>query len=124
MKLSVQAVNFDVAKQLDEYINKKTARFARHLREDDELVIRLSVVKPATNLNKQVDVRIGDLFASKTCDTFIRDTHVQMNSQRIFSIRISYGQIKFCVSLGVYIDCVPGYFNRQIILTGYYFIKG
>ena len=70
MKLSVQAVNFEIAKQLDEYINKKTARFARHLREDDELVIRLSVVKPATNLNKQVDVRIGDLFASKTCDTF------------------------------------------------------
>lgn len=70
MKLNVQAINFEIAKQLDEFINKKTARFGRHLREDDELSIRLSVVKPATNLNKQADVRIGDLFASKTCDTF------------------------------------------------------
>ena len=70
MKLSVQPLNFEIAKQLEDYINKKTARFGRHLREDDELSIRLSVVKPATNLNKQADVRVGDLFASKTCDTF------------------------------------------------------
>lgn len=70
MKLNVQAINFEIAKQLDDYINKKTARFGRHLREDDELSLRLSVVKPATIQNKQADVRIGDLFASKTCDTF------------------------------------------------------
>ena len=70
MKLSVQPLNFEIAKQLDDFISKKTARFGRHLREDDELSIRLSVVKPATIQNKQADVRIGDLFASKTCDTF------------------------------------------------------
>ena len=70
MKLNVQAINFEIAKQLDDFITKKTSRFGRHLREDDELSIRLSVVKPATNLNKQADVRVGDLFASKTCDTF------------------------------------------------------
>ena len=70
MKLSVQPLNFEIAKQLDDYINKKTARFGRHLREDDELNIRLSVVKPAIIQNKQADIRIGDLFASKTCDTF------------------------------------------------------
>ena len=70
MKLNVQAINFEIAKQLDDYIKKKTARVGRHIREDDELNIRVSVVKPATNLNKQADVRIGDLFASKTCDTF------------------------------------------------------
>ena len=70
MKLTVQPLNFEIAKQLEDFINKKTSRFGRHLREDDELSIRLSVVKPATNLNKQADVRVGDLFASKTCDTF------------------------------------------------------
>ena len=70
MKLTVQPLNFEIAKQLEDYINKKTARFGRHLREDDELSLRLSVVKPATIQNKQVDARIGDLFASKTCDTF------------------------------------------------------
>ena len=70
MNLNVQPLNFEIAKQLEDYINKKTARFGRHLREDDELNIRLSVVKPATIQNKQADVRIGDLFASKTCDTF------------------------------------------------------
>lgn len=70
MKLNVQAVNFETAKQLEDFIEKKTARFGRHLRENDELSIRLSLIKPATNLNKQADVRVGDIFASKTCDTF------------------------------------------------------
>lgn len=70
MKLNVQPINFEIAKQLEDFIEKKTARFARHLRENDELSIRLTVVKPATAMNKQADVRVGDIFASKTCDTF------------------------------------------------------
>ena len=38
------------------------------------MVIRMTVVKPETNLNKETHVRVvgvgGELFAQKVCDTF------------------------------------------------------
>jgi len=70
MKLNIQAVNFEMAKHLEEFIEKKTNRFAKHLKEEDEVEVRMTVVKPATNLNKETQVRIAGLFAEKTCDTF------------------------------------------------------
>ena len=70
MKTNIQAVNFEMTKKLEEYINKKLSRFARHLADDDEVVIRMNVVKPQTKNNKQVKVQIAALFAEKTCDTF------------------------------------------------------
>ncbi|MBR4709044.1 MAG: ribosome-associated translation inhibitor RaiA [Bacteroidaceae bacterium] len=70
MKTNIQAVNFEMTKKLEEYINKKLSRFSRHLADDDEVVIRMNVVKPQTKNNKQVKVQIAALFAEKTCDTF------------------------------------------------------
>lgn len=70
MKKNIQAVNFEMTKKLEEYIDKKLSRFSRHLAENDELTIRLSVVKPQTKENKQVKVQVASLFAEKTCDTF------------------------------------------------------
>ncbi len=70
MNVKVNAVNFEMHKQLEDYIEKKTSRFARHLKEDDQLEIRLTVIKPATQMNKEVQVRVGDMFAEKKCDTF------------------------------------------------------
>ncbi len=52
MKTNIQAVNFEMTKKLEEYINKKLSRFARHLADDDEVVIRMNVVKPQTKNNK------------------------------------------------------------------------
>jgi ribosome-associated translation inhibitor RaiA len=45
-------------------------RFARHLGADDKVEIRMSVVKPQTNMNKEVKIRIAGMFAEKTADTF------------------------------------------------------
>ncbi|MBQ9339911.1 MAG: HPF/RaiA family ribosome-associated protein [Paludibacteraceae bacterium] len=70
MKLNIKAVNFDMAGQLEKFIEKKTERFGRHLQADDEVEVKMTVVKPATNMNKETQVRIGSLFAEKTCDTF------------------------------------------------------
>lgn len=70
MKLNVQAVNFEMAQKLEQYIQKKTERFGKHLNENDELIIKMTVDKPATAHNKTTSVRIGDLFAEKTADTF------------------------------------------------------
>ena len=74
MKLTIKAINFEMAEKLERYIDKKTLRYGKILSEDAEMEIRMSVVKPETNLNKEVKLRVlnvgPELFASATCDTF------------------------------------------------------
>ena len=57
MTISINAVNFEMAKKLEDFIEKKMNRFARQLKEDDKVEIRMSVVKPQTNLNKETKIR-------------------------------------------------------------------
>ena len=57
MNLTINAVNFEMAEKLEQFIEKKMNRFER-------------VVKPQTNENKEVKVRIAGLFAEKTADSF------------------------------------------------------
>ncbi len=74
MKLTVQAVNFDIAEKLEKYIEKKTKKYPKILDEGAELEFRLTVVKPESEKNKETQIRIlgmgGTLFAQKTCDSF------------------------------------------------------
>ena len=55
MNLTINAVNFEMAEKLEQFIEKKMNRFER---------------KPQTNENKEVKVRIAGLFAEKTADSF------------------------------------------------------
>lgn len=75
MKLNINSVNFEIAERLEKYIEKKTRRYERLLPSEEVIMeLRLTVVKPETNLNKQTQIRIlgngSELFAEKTCDTF------------------------------------------------------
>lgn len=74
MKLNTQAVNFEMAERLEKHIEKKTRRYEKLLTPSAEMNIRMTVVKPETNLNKETTIRIigmgQELFAQKTCDTF------------------------------------------------------
>ena len=70
MNLTINAVNFEIAEQLEKFIDKKMSRFGRHLGDDDKVDIRMSVIKPQTNMNKEVKIRIAGLFAEKTADSF------------------------------------------------------
>ena len=74
MKLIAKAVNFEIAAHLEKYIEKKTRRYEKLLPPSAELEIRMTVVKPETNLNKETAIRIlgvgMELFAQKVCDTF------------------------------------------------------
>ncbi len=75
MKLTVKAVNFDMAERLEKYIDKKTKRYDKILNNAGaEMEIRMTVVKPETNLNKETKVRVigngPEMFAEKVCDTF------------------------------------------------------
>ena len=74
MKLNTQAVNFEMAERLEKHIEKKTRRYEKLLTPSAEMDIRMTVVKPETNLNKETTIRIigmgSEMFAQKTCDTF------------------------------------------------------
>lgn len=74
MKLNTQAVNFEMAERLEKHIEKKTRRYEKLLNPSAEMSIRMTVVKPETNLNKETTIRIigmgQELFAQKICDTF------------------------------------------------------
>ncbi len=74
MKLNTQAVNFEMAERLEKHIEKKTRRYEKLLTPSAEMDIRMTVVKPETNLNKETTIRIigmgPEMFAQKTCDTF------------------------------------------------------
>ena len=75
MKLTVNAVNFEIAERLEKYIEKKTKRYEKILNNAGaELEIRMTVIKPETNLNKETKVRVigngPEMFAEKVCDTF------------------------------------------------------
>lgn len=75
MKLTINPVNFDIAERLSKYIVKKTNRYNKILNNPGaEMEIRMTVVKPETNQNKEATIRIigngAEMFAEKTCDTF------------------------------------------------------
>ena len=74
MKLNTQAVNFEMAERLEKHIEKKTRRYEKLLTPSAEMDIRMTVVKPETNLNKETTIRIigmgSEMFAQKNCDTF------------------------------------------------------
>ncbi len=70
MNVTINAVNFEIAEKLEQFIDKKMNRFGRHLNADDKVEIRLSVIKPQTNDNKEAKIRIAGLFAEKTANTF------------------------------------------------------
>ncbi len=74
MTVNTQAVNFDIAERLEKYIEKKTRRYEKLLPKTAEISIRMTVVKPETNLNKETQIRIlgmgAEMFVEKTCDTF------------------------------------------------------
>ena len=74
MTVNTQAVNFDIAERLEKYIEKKTRRYEKLLPQTAEISIRMTVVKPETNLNKETQIRIlgmgAEMFVEKTCDTF------------------------------------------------------
>lgn len=75
MKLTIEAVNFEMAERLEKYISKKTTRYEKILNNPaSEIEVRMTVIKPETNLNKQTRIRIigngPEMFAEKVCDSF------------------------------------------------------
>ncbi|MBR3565170.1 MAG: ribosome-associated translation inhibitor RaiA [Paludibacteraceae bacterium] len=74
MNTRIQAVNFEMANKLEQHIEKKLKKFEKSLDDSTLVEIKMKVVKPETNMNKETQVKFvalgSEFFASKTADTF------------------------------------------------------
>ena len=75
MEVKIQAIHFDIADRLVEFINKKAQRLTRRYDAITDIDVTLKVVKPETAMNKEAIVKIvapqlEDIVATKTANSF------------------------------------------------------
>lgn len=75
METNIKAVHFDISEKLVDFLNKKIEKISRRNEAVSRVDVVLTLVKPETANNKEASVKLvvpgsGDLFASKTADTF------------------------------------------------------
>ena len=75
MDLRIQAIHFDIADRLSDFINKKAERLASRFPANTYFEATQRVVKPETAMNKEALIKIvspqhDDVVATKTADTF------------------------------------------------------
>lgn len=75
MDVRIQAIHFEIADRLVEFINKKADKLARRYPDITTVDVTLKVVKPETAMNKEVIVKVttpraGETVATKTADSF------------------------------------------------------
>ena len=74
MDLRIQAIHFDIADRLSDFINKKAERLARRFPAITDFEATLRVVKPETAMNKEAVIKVNipqdELVATKVADSF------------------------------------------------------
>ena len=75
METNIKAVHFDISEKLVDFLNKKIEKISRRNESVSKVDVVLTLVKPETVKNKEAGVKLtvpghGELFASKTADTF------------------------------------------------------
>lgn len=74
MDINIKAIHFEITEKLTAFTEKKIEKLARRYEAVTAAEVNLRVVKPETAMNKEAGIRLtvpgGDLFASKTADTF------------------------------------------------------
>lgn len=74
MEISIYAAHFDTTEKLQDFIQKKVLKLEKSYEDIKKVEVKLTVVKPATALNKKVAVSAqvagSTIHVEKTCDTF------------------------------------------------------
>lgn len=75
MDIRIQAIHFDIADRLTDFINKKAERLARRFPALTDIEVNLRVVKPESAQNKEALLKVvcpqhDDVVATKVADTF------------------------------------------------------
>ena len=89
MEVRIQAIHFEIADRLTDFINKKADCLARRFPDINVFDVNLKVVKPETAMNKEVVVRISlpgdDVVATKVADSFEEalDTAIEATERQL-----------------------------------------
>ena len=74
MNIRINSIHFDASEDLKRLIEKKTSKLEKYYDGILTCEVYLKVVKPETNENKHVEIKIyvpnQELFAEKTADSF------------------------------------------------------
>lgn len=75
MTVRINAVHFEIAERLTEFVNKKTQRLARRYPDISEFDVTFKLIKPEAAMNKEATVKISmpganGMFGNKIADTF------------------------------------------------------
>ncbi len=87
MEIRIQSIRFDATEQLKAFIEKKTSKLEKAYEGIQKADITLKVVKPATAMNKEVDMAITapgvHLYVEKVCDTFEEGVDLCVDSMKV-----------------------------------------
>lgn len=87
MEVSINAIHFDPTEKLQDFIHKKVLKLEKSFEDIKKVEVKLTVVKPATALNKQValsaHVAGNTVHIEKTCDTFEEGIDLSVDAMRV-----------------------------------------
>lgn len=87
MEISIKAIRFDATEKLQDFIEKKVQKLGKSLEELKKVEVQLTVVKPATALNKQVSLSANvtgtTIFVEKICDTFEEAVDLAVDAMKV-----------------------------------------
>lgn len=86
MEITIKAINFEATEKLKDFTDKKVQKLLKSLEDIKKVEVQLTLVKPATNLNKQAAISINvtgnTLFVEKTCDSFEEAVDLSVDAMR------------------------------------------
>ena len=87
MEITVNAIHFEPTEKLQDFIQKKVQKLEKSCEDIKKVEVKLTVVKPATALNKQVALSANlsgtQIFIEKTCDTFEEAIDLSIDAMKV-----------------------------------------
>lgn len=84
MKITIKSLHFSASTQLEAFVEKKVSKLEKLMDSILEVEVTLKLVKPETNNNKEVFIKISiagnDLLAEKVADTFEEATDLAVTA--------------------------------------------
>lgn len=85
MNVRIQAIHFEIADRLNDFVEKKAGRLNRRFPDITDINVNLTLVKPETQQNKEAVVRVTmpgqpEMVATKIADTFEEATDLAIEA--------------------------------------------
>lgn len=92
MEITINAIHFDATEKLQDYIQKKVLKLEKSCEDIKKVEVKLTVVKPATALNKQASLSANvagtTIFVEKVCDTFEEAVDLATDAMKVKMTKI------------------------------------